>query len=85
VTQPHSEFSFEELLDKLETIVKSLENDELGLEKTIDVYEEGLKLAAECNRRLSEAEKRLEIIRKTADGDIVGEPFDPDSETVGEG
>lgn len=81
--ESYSQLRFEELLAKLEAIVKSLENDDLGLEKTIEVYEEGLKLTSECNRRLNQAEKKVEILRRTSDGEVVGDPFDP--ETGGEG
>jgi len=51
--------SFEEALARLEKIVQALEGQELPLEQTLALYEEGTLLAKECGRRLDEAEQRI--------------------------
>src|SRR5699024_3815868 len=68
-----NELSFEEALKKLEEIAASLENDEIPLEKSMALYEEGMKLSKQCNRMLKNAEEKMtELIQ--ADG--TTQPYD---------
>ena len=55
---------FESALKKLEEIVKELEEGELTLEKSLERYEQGVRLARFCNAKLHEAEARIEILQK---------------------
>lgn len=52
--------SFEEAIERLEKLVTSLEGGELGLEASVDAYEEGLSLARQCVERLDRAELRVQ-------------------------
>jgi exodeoxyribonuclease VII small subunit len=63
-------------LERLESIVNSLESQELDLEHSIEVFEEGVTLARECHRRLDDAERRVEVLRRGPDGAVIGEPFE---------
>jgi len=54
--------SFEEALKKLEDIVAKLESDEITLDESIQLYEEGIKLSRYCTKRLEEAEQRIEKV-----------------------
>jgi exodeoxyribonuclease VII small subunit len=72
----------EKSLEKLEVIVEKLESGETSLEKAITLYEEGRKLGAQCLAQLEGLEKRVQLVRETADGGLVSEPFD--DEPVGE-
>ena len=69
--------SFEKNLERLDAIVQQLEDAELPLEKALQLYEEGMKLSAVCQKQLEEAEGRVEILMKKAGGKIEVEPFDP--------
>ena len=69
--------SFEKNLERLDAIVQQLEDAELPLEKALQLYEEGMKLSAVCQKQLEEAEGRVEILMKKAGGKIEAEPFDP--------
>jgi exodeoxyribonuclease VII small subunit len=71
---------FEALLARLEAIVKSLESEELDLESSIRAFEEGVTLARECHRRLDDAERKVDLLRKAPSGEILTEPFEPDEE-----
>ncbi|HEV2232433.1 MAG TPA: exodeoxyribonuclease VII small subunit [Terriglobia bacterium] len=74
--------SFEKNLERLDAIVQQLEDADLPLEKALQLYEEGMKLSAVCQKQLEEAEGRVEILMKKAGGKIETEPFDPgESET----
>jgi exodeoxyribonuclease VII small subunit len=81
MSEPEPQPRFEDLLARLESIVKDLESEELDLERSIEAFEEGVKLARECHRRLDGAERKVELLRRLPTGEIVGEPF----ETAGEG
>ena len=62
------EKSFEESLDALEQIVKQLEDGDLPLEQSLKLFEDGVKLSRECRERLTQAERRIEILMKDTDG-----------------
>ncbi len=65
-----TEKSFEECFSRLEKILEQLESDEVSLENTIKLYEEGLTLTKLCYDKLSQAELRIKEINKTVKGDI---------------
>ncbi len=71
---------FEESLRRLEEIVERLEDDELELEQSLALFEEGVKLASACNLRLDEAEKKVALLLKNSDGTLVETPFATDEE-----
>ena len=56
--------SFEEIMDELEKSVSDLENGKLPLNKASEVYEKGMKLAEEANKRLSDTEIKNTDIKK---------------------
>jgi|TARA_B100000959_G_scaffold22564_2_gene21770 exodeoxyribonuclease VII small subunit len=56
--------SFEEIMDELEKSVADLENGKLPLNKASEVYEKGMKLAEEANKRLSDTEIKITDIKK---------------------
>jgi len=57
--------SFEEALTKLEAIVEKLDDEDISLEQSVELYEEGLKLSKICSKTLESAElKVLEIDKK---------------------
>lgn len=51
--------TFEEMMQQLEQIVKSLDDDQVSLEKSIELYEQGVKLSQACQLKLSEAEEKI--------------------------
>jgi exodeoxyribonuclease VII small subunit len=54
--------SFEEALSRLEEIVQELEDETIPLEKSIELYEEGIKLSKTCTETLEEAELRIQHV-----------------------
>ena len=61
---------FEEALQKLETIVETMESGDLPLESLIARYEEGVKLAKVCQEKLAEAELKIQQLEKTAAAEL---------------
>ena len=72
---------FEKSLARLEEVVKRLESAELSLDDAMKLFEEGVKLSRDCQKQLEEAEGRVEILLKKADGKIAAEPFEAKDET----
>ena len=62
--------TFEQSLNDLERIVKQLEEGDLPLEESLKLFEEGVKLSRDCRERLSNAERRIEVLMKDANGNL---------------
>jgi exodeoxyribonuclease VII small subunit len=71
---------FEKSLARLEEVVKRLESADLSLDEAMKFFEEGVKLSRDCQKQLEEAEGRVEILLKKADGKMAAEPFEPEDE-----
>ena len=76
--------NFETSLEELERIVRELEQGELTLEKSLELFEQGVKLSRECQERLNQAERRIEILMRDNQGRATVRPFDPESELNGD-
>lgn len=76
--------NFETSLDELERIVRELERGDLPLEKSLELFEQGVKLSRACQERLNEAERRIEILTRDNQGRPAVRPFNPEEELNGE-
>jgi len=75
--KPVEKMSFEEALAALERVVSDLEGGQVPLEQSIALYERGAALRRHCEKKLADAELKVEKI-VAADGKAAGtEPFDP--------
>lgn len=72
--------SLESALATLDELVKEMEAGDLPLESLIAKYEAGVKLTKFCRERLTEAEKRIEIISRDASGNLTIDEFDTESD-----
>ena len=71
---------FESALKSLEEIVLQLETGDLTLDRALDLFEEGIKVSRFCSSKLEEAERKVEVLTKTADGTLKEVPFSEDVE-----
>ena len=71
-----AEMKFEDAMEKLEKIVAELEEGGLPLEKSLKKFEEGIKLSRFCSKKLKEAERKIELLTKTAEGELETRPFE---------
>lgn len=78
--EPQKKPDFERSLARLEEIVRRLESPQLSLDEAMKLFEEGVALSRECQKQLEEAEGKVEILLKKADGKLGAEPFEPESE-----
>lgn len=72
----NDEIKFEKALERLEKIVEELEAGNIPLEDALKKYEEGIKLSLACQKKLAQAEKKIEVLTRSLDGSIAREPFD---------
>ena len=70
------EIDFEVALKQLEQIVEQLEAGDLPLERSLALFEQGVRLSRDCQRRLDEAERRVEILLKDEGGGYSPSPFE---------
>ena len=71
---------FEAAIAELESIVKKLEEGDLALEKSLELYERGVQLSRFCHTRLEQAEKRIEILNDRGELRPAGAMFSKDEE-----
>jgi len=68
--------SFEQAFEQLEAAVEALQDGQMPLERALNYYEEGMKLAQHCNELLEKAELRVQQLRVTSEGMPILEPFE---------
>ena len=78
--EPARKGDFEKSLTRLEEVVKRMEGPDLSLDEAMKLFEEGVTLSRDCQKQLEEAEGRVEILLKKADGKLAAEPFEPEGE-----
>jgi exodeoxyribonuclease VII small subunit len=71
--------NFEASLVALEKIVRELERGDLPLERSLELFEEGVKLSRECQERLNSAERRIEILLHDNEGRPIISEFDEEA------
>ena len=79
--EPLKKPDFEKSLARLEEVVRRLESPQLSLDDAMKLFEEGVELSRECQKQLEDAEGRVEILLRKADGKLAAEPFDPERES----
>ena len=67
--------SFEDALAELEKILEEMEGGEVPLEESLVKYERGQFLIAHCRVVLDKAEKQIELLSKTPQGELQAEPM----------
>jgi exodeoxyribonuclease VII small subunit len=74
------EIKFEKAMSRLEQIVDELERGELDIDKSLKIFEEGIKMSRVCSKKLNEAEKKIEKLTRNQSGEMVSELFPTDSD-----
>jgi|TARA_R110002126_G_scaffold13118_1_gene55983 exodeoxyribonuclease VII small subunit len=69
------DMNFESALGELETLVQNLESGQTSLEDSINAYERGVSLKKHCEKKLKEAELKIEQISQNEDGTVSTAPF----------
>jgi len=68
--------SFDDGLNRLETLVQQLESGSLSLEEALARFEEGVQLSQSLQMQLAEAQRRVEVLKAGLGGEYRAEPLD---------
>ena len=74
-TKDPGELKFEEAIADLEQVVEQLESGDLSLEDSLAAFEKGVGLVRYCNQKLSEVEKKVELLVKDKQGQLQLKAF----------
>lgn len=66
---------FEDGLQRIEQIIKELNQNEVPLEKALKLYEEGINLIRSCNKLLDASEKKMEVLLEDINGEIKSKTY----------
>ncbi len=69
------EIKFEKAIQRLEKIVDDLEKGELDIDKSLEIFEEGIKMSRVCSKKLNEAEAKIEKLTRDPKGELITELF----------
>ncbi|KMP10904.1 exodeoxyribonuclease VII small subunit [Candidatus Nitromaritima sp. SCGC AAA799-A02] len=72
------EIKFEKAMGRLEKIVEELERGDLDIDKSLEIFEEGIKMSRVCSKKLNEAEAKIEKLTKGKQGELITELFPVD-------
>jgi|694.fasta_scaffold09717_6 exodeoxyribonuclease VII small subunit len=79
--EPSTPRSFEEAMQRLESVVAKLEEDKVPLDEMLANYEEGVSLARYCSEKLETAEQKVRLITREANGGVKLDNFDESEES----
>lgn len=72
------ELKFEQAVQRLEEIVQKLEQGNIPIDESLNLFEEGVKLSRLCNNKLEEIERKIEILTKE-NGELTARPFEEEN------
>lgn len=70
-----TEKTFEQAMADLEKVIRLLEEGNISLDEALQNFEEGISLARQCSEKLAQAEKKIDLLITSADGNIILEGF----------
>ena len=70
-----AEIKFEKAMERLEQIVDELEKGDLDIDKSLQIFEEGIKMSRTCSKKLSDAEAKIEKLTRNQKGELITELF----------
>ena len=80
MNEEKANFSFETSYEALEKILAKLNDGEIPLEKSLELYEKANKLITLCSSKLNQAEQKIEMLIKNRENSLEKVPYTPESE-----
>jgi exodeoxyribonuclease VII small subunit len=75
MAEKKEEIKFEKAMKRLESIVDELEKGEMDIDKSLEAFEEGIKMSRLCSKKLNEAERKIEQLTKNENGELTTSLF----------
>jgi exodeoxyribonuclease VII small subunit len=72
--------NFEAIIAELEQIAAELEDGDISLDDSLNLFERGIKLSAKANKTLDSAQQRVDVLLKSKDGTLTDQNFIPENE-----
>ena len=69
------EYTLEEAMRRLDAVTQALDRENADLEEAMHLYEEGVRLVAFCQKKLGDAERRIRVLKLSAEGELSEVPF----------
>jgi exodeoxyribonuclease VII small subunit len=85
MAEKKEEIKFEKAMKRLESIVDELEKGEMDIDKSLEAFEEGIKMSRLCSKKLNEAEQKIEQLTKNEKGELTTSLFPTEDEDDKEG
>jgi len=85
MAEKKEEIKFEKAMKRLESIVDELEKGEMDIDKSLEAFEEGIKMSRLCSKKLNEAESKIEQLTKNEKGELTTSLFPTEDEDDKEG
>lgn len=83
-TKDLEKYDIETALKRLDEVADMMSREGTGLEEALALYEEGVALVRLCNKKLESAERKINALKMTVDGELEETPFDGVSDGRGE-
>tara|TARA_B110000438_G_scaffold277515_1_gene300213 strand:+ start:210 stop:461 length:252 start_codon:yes stop_codon:yes gene_type:complete len=83
MTEKKEEVKFEKAMKRLESIVDELEKGEMDIDKSLEAFEEGIKMSRLCSKKLNEAERKIEQLTRNEKGELITDLFPVEGENEG--
>jgi exodeoxyribonuclease VII small subunit len=80
MTEKKEDIKFEKAMKRLESIVDELEKGEMDIDKSLEAFEEGIKMSRLCSKKLNEAERKIEQLTKNEKGELITDLFPVDGD-----
>lgn len=74
--------TFEEAYERLEQILEKMNSEQVSLDDALAHYEEADKLILSCQKKLNEAEQKIEVLLKNREGSLETKPFAPEPQST---
>ena len=75
IKSENKNMTFEQSLGRLEEIVRMLETGSAPLDKSLELFEEGVSLVKKCNSQLDNVEQRIKILSRNEEGNVIEKDF----------